>query len=110
MCNKHRDALLSLSRVEVHNTSITAFLEAIRTNIEPSLQLVMVILPSNKKDLYDAIKKQCCVDTPVPSQCVTMNVLKKQRGIMSVATKVAVQLNCKLGGEPWGLAIPVSVP
>jgi len=26
---------------------------------------------------------------------------------MSVATKIAIQLNCKLGGEVWHLEIPV---
>ena len=26
---------------------------------------------------------------------------------MSVMTKVAIQMNCKLGGEAWGLKIPV---
>lgn len=28
---------------------------------------------------------------------------------MTVATKVAIQLNCKLGGIPWALSIPVSI-
>jgi len=28
--------------------------------------------------------------------------------MMSVTTKVALQLNCKLGGELWALEIPVS--
>ena len=27
---------------------------------------------------------------------------------MSVVTKVAMQINCKLGGELWALEIPVS--
>ena len=26
---------------------------------------------------------------------------------MSVATKVAIQMNCKLGGEPWAVKIPM---
>ncbi len=28
--------------------------------------------------------------------------------LMSVVTKVAMQINCKLGGELWALEIPVS--
>ena len=28
---------------------------------------------------------------------------------MSVATKVGIQINAKLGGEIWGVAIPVRV-
>ena len=31
---------------------------------------------------------------------MTATVLGKPKGLMSVATKVAVQMNCKLGGEP----------
>ena len=35
-------------------------------------------------------------------------MLNKPKGLMSVATKVAVQMNCKLGGEPWSVRIPMS--
>ena len=35
--------------------------------------------------------------------------LAKKQMMMSVATKVAIQLNCKLGGEVWTLEIPVGV-
>lgn len=30
------------------------------------------------------------------------------KGVMSIATKVAVQLNCKMGGAPWALQIPLT--
>jgi hypothetical protein len=29
--------------------------------------------------------------------------------LMSVATKIAIQLNVKMGGEVWALEVPVSV-
>ena len=44
----------------------------------------------------------------LPSQVVTASVLSKPKGLMSVATKVAVQMNCKLGGEPWAVKIPLT--
>ena len=47
------------------------------------------------------------IDQPIPSQCVTSTVLNKPKGLMSVATKVAVQMNAKLGGEPWAVKIPM---
>lgn len=28
---------------------------------------------------------------------------------MSIATKVAIQLNCKIGGTPWSIEIPIQV-
>lgn len=69
--------------------------------------IVMVVIPNDKGDHYAAVKKKCCLERPIPSQCVTATVLNKPKGLMSVATKVAVQMNCKLGGEPWAVEIPM---
>ena len=44
----------------------------------------------------------------MPSQCLLARTLSKKQTMMSVTTKVALQLNCKLGGELWALEIPVS--
>ena len=38
---------------------------------------------------------------------MTATVLGKPKGLMSVATKVALQMNCKLGGEPCVVKIPL---
>jgi len=70
-------------------------------------QLIMCVIPNNKGDHYAAVKKKLCLENPVPSQCVTSTVLAKPKGLMSVATKVAVQMSCKLGGEPWAVQIPL---
>lgn len=45
----------------------------------------------------------------VPSQVIVSRTLSKKQMMMSVATKVAIQLNCKLGGEVWAVDIPVSI-
>ena len=50
-----------------------------------------------------------CVLVSVPSQVVLSKTLRKDKGLMSIATKIGIQLNCKLGGEPWVLKVPVSV-
>lgn len=68
----------------------------------------MCIVPNNRKDRYDAIKKLCCVEKPVPSQVVVGRTLSKKQMLMSVCTKIGIQLNCKLGGEVWAVEIPVS--
>ena len=44
----------------------------------------------------------------MPSQVIVARTLTKKNAMMSVTTKVAMQLNCKLGGELWALEIPVS--
>lgn len=72
-------------------------------------QLIVCVVPNTNKDTYDAIKRTCCVEFGVPSQVVTSNILNTQNmnKTKSVITKVAVQISCKLGGEIWGVTIPV---
>uniref|UniRef100_A0A8P4GKH9 Piwi like RNA-mediated silencing 1 n=1 Tax=Dicentrarchus labrax TaxID=13489 RepID=A0A8P4GKH9_DICLA len=69
------------------------------------LQRVVVILPSNRKDKYDSVKKFLCVDCPTPSQCVVARTLNK--ALMTVATKIILQMACKMGGELWSVEIPL---
>jgi len=68
--------------------------------------MVVVILPSNRKERYDAIKTYCCVENPVPSQVVLSRTLSKKQMLMSAATKIAIQLNCNMGGEVRAVEIP----
>ena len=42
------------------------------------------------------------------SQIIFNGTLAKAQMMMSVTTKIAVQMNCKLGGEAWTVEIPVS--
>ena len=70
-------------------------------------QIVMVVIPNDKGDHYAAVKKKCHIEKPTPSQCVTSTILNKPKGLMSVASKVAVQRICKLSGEPWAVDIPM---
>lgn len=74
----------------------------------PSSQVVC-LLSSNRKDKYDAIKKYLCTDCPTPSQCVVARTLGKQQTVMAIATKIALQMNCKMGGELWRVDMPVSL-
>jgi aubergine-like protein len=72
-------------------------------------QMVVCIVPNQNKDIYDAIKKVCCLEYGIASQVVTANILNtnNMNKTKSVITKLAVQMNCKLGGEPWGVIIPL---
>jgi len=71
-------------------------------------QMIFCVVPNEKGDQYSSIKKKCCVEQPVPSQVVTISkVLNKEKGYMSMATKVVTQMSCKIGGEPWAVEIPI---
>nr|XP_010971647.1 piwi-like protein 4 [Camelus bactrianus] len=83
-----------------------AFVHAVQKHVDPEVQLVMCVLPS-QKNYYDCIKKYLSSDCPVPSQCVLAQTLNKQGMMMSVATKIAMQMTCKLGGELWAVEIPL---
>ncbi|KAK9504298.1 hypothetical protein O3M35_010663 [Rhynocoris fuscipes] len=74
-----------------------------------SPDLIMTIALNNRADRYDAIKKKCYVERGIPSQVVLAKNLNP-RGAMSVATKIAIQINCKLGGAPWAVQIPFKKP
>ena len=54
------------------------------------------------------LQQYVSLSSVVPSQCILARTLSKKQMLMSVVTKVALQLNCKLGGELWALEIPVS--
>lgn len=69
---------------------------------------MVVVLPNSNKDKYDSIKKFLCVDCPTPSQCVVARTLSRPQALMTVATKIALQMACKMGGELWSVEIPVS--
>ncbi|KAI4503218.1 hypothetical protein M0802_001440 [Mischocyttarus mexicanus] len=68
-------------------------------------QFVFCVLSHNRTERYNAIKHKCCVDRPIPSQVIVQKNLSKG---FSVATKVAIQMNCKMGGIPWFVDIPLS--
>lgn len=71
--------------------------------------MVVVIVTSKRKDRYDAIKRICCLENPVPSQVVTSQIIDDDKKRKSVLTKVAIQMNVKLGGEIWQINIPVNI-
>ncbi|XP_046398366.1 piwi-like protein Siwi [Ischnura elegans] len=70
--------------------------------------LIMCLVTTTRADRYNAIKKRCCIDRAVPTQVVSERVLRNPKGLMSIATKVAIQINCKTGGAPWRVDMPLS--
>jgi len=93
--------------VELDNDRTETFVAGLKANCDKTTQMVICLLPNNAKVRYDAIKKLCCVEQPIPSQCVMTKTLMKQQMIMSVAGKIGMQLNCKLGGELWAVEVPL---
>ena len=73
-----------------------------------SVQLVMLVFPNPRADRYDTIKTFLTRRMPLPSQCILTKTISREQGLMSVCSKVLVQIQAKIGGQPWrvGPALP----
>ncbi|XP_014222980.1 piwi-like protein Ago3 isoform X2 [Trichogramma pretiosum] len=71
-----------------------------------TLEMVVIIFPTMRQDKYSAVKKICCVELPVPSQVIISRTISKPDKLRSVVAKIALQMNCKLGGALWALKNP----
>ncbi|CAH1801213.1 unnamed protein product [Owenia fusiformis] len=88
--------------VVIYQNRIGDWVRSITDNIRhKETQIVMPLLPTKNVPLYNAIKKTVCLDVPMYSQCVVANTVRDERKVMSIATKIAIQMTCKLGGAPW---------
>ncbi|KAM3610700.1 uncharacterized protein V6R79_007566 [Siganus canaliculatus] len=96
-------------RVELRDDRTETYVKSIHSQLtsEPNLQLVVCILVGNRDDLYSAIKKLCCVKSPIPSQAINVRTISQPQKLRSVAQKVLLQVNSKLGGELWTVIIPL---
>ncbi|XP_049868005.1 piwi-like protein Siwi [Pectinophora gossypiella] len=68
---------------------------------------ILCVLAKQLPDRYEAIKKKCTVDRAVPTQVVVARNMTS-KSAMSIATKIAIQINCKLGGAPWSVEVPMA--
>ncbi|KAF6212108.1 hypothetical protein GE061_012628 [Apolygus lucorum] len=94
---------------EIPDDRSSSYVECIEKSVSRhNPTLVMCILMTNKADRYEAIKKKCYVDRAIPSQVVLAKNLNS-KGVMSICTKIAIQMNCKIGGSPWGCPVPFKV-
>ncbi|XP_074061371.1 piwi-like protein 1 isoform X4 [Macrotis lagotis] len=102
--NELRKLIDSIHRCPVQDKT-EEYLKVLEDNVTPQTQIVVCLLSNNKKEKYDAIKKYLCINCPVPSQCIVAETLKKPQ-ILPIVTKLALQMNCKIGGHLWKVSIP----
>nr|XP_033806045.1 piwi-like protein 2 isoform X2 [Geotrypetes seraphini] len=89
-------------RTETYARNIKAALGS-----EGRIQMMVCIITGTRDDLYGAIKKLCCVQSPVPSQVINARTISQPNKLRAIAQKILLQINCKLGGELWGVDIPL---
>jgi aubergine-like protein len=93
--------------VQMNSDNADQYVNTLKQEITDKTQMVVCIVSSKSKVRYDAIKRICCLERPVPSQVCTSQIVEDLKKGRSVVTKIAIQMNCKLGGEIWQSHIPL---
>ncbi|KOC60009.1 Piwi-like protein 1 [Habropoda laboriosa] len=93
--------------IPLKDDRIETYVHALRNNIQQTVSLMIVIFPTNRTDKYSAVKRVCCVEMPVPSQVIISKTISRSDKLKSITEKIALQINCKIGGALWALAIPM---
>jgi len=96
-------------RISLQNDRNDTYVSEIRKecNAHPNIQIIVIFFPSLRDDRYAAVKQILCADMPVPSQCINSKTLRNDAKNRSIVLKIALQMNCKLGGTLWGVKIPM---
>ncbi|VDM65320.1 unnamed protein product [Strongylus vulgaris] len=100
------------------NTTVAAYHAAISDAIAraagQSIHMMVLILADDSKTRYDALKSWLCTETNIPSQCVQLSTLRgrphdrgRSKNFASIVLKIALQMNCKMGGALWRVSIPI---
>lgn len=99
-------AIANPKTVALSDDRTDSYVKQLRTLLNPTVQLALLVVPQQKSDRYAAIKKFCCLEMPVPSQVVCVKTINNEKRLNAVAQKIALQINCKLGGELWACKTP----
>ncbi|XP_060256810.1 piwi-like protein 3 isoform X8 [Ovis aries] len=83
--------------------TVQSYIRTLEKHASQKTQMVLCLLPTDNKEIYDGIKRYLCINYPIPSQCVLKRTLDRPKTPVTIATKIALQMNCKLGGALWKL-------
>ncbi|KAF0765863.1 piwi-like protein Siwi, partial [Aphis craccivora] len=90
------------TRININIRTYLVELDKAINTLNPAF--ILCVIESSRGDIYNMIKRHLCVTRAVLSQVVlSKQVVKSDK---SVCTKIAIQINCKLGGAPWRVVIP----
>lgn len=96
--------------MELDNDNASYYVQTLDQVARNDPQMIMCVVSNNNADRYAAIKKKLCIERSIPSQvmCERTVAPKNTRGLLSVATKVVIQMNTKLGNAPWKVKVPLA--
>lgn len=87
--------------VPIRDDNTRTYLNELEKILTQDPSFILIVVPNNRSDRYGAIKIYAS-DRMASTQIIVERTLKQQHArLLSIATKVAIQINCKLGGIPW---------
>jgi len=74
-------------------------------NDQRKTKIILLLLPGQKGkgQYYNEIKRFTLSQMQVPTQVVLSTTISKGKNLRSIITKVLMQINAKVGGEPWAM-------
>lgn len=99
--------VLQPEMLSLQNDSTENYIRTLKEYIHNRVQLVVIIFPFARNDKYAAVKKVCCIEKPIASQVIIARTISRQERLRSVVQKIALQINCKLGGTLWAVRVPI---
>lgn len=98
--------------IELPNDRVQTYEKEIKEIMTKDPKMIVIVVPNNTGDRYSVIKKLTCVGRSIPTQIIVSKTMMKKIGkeanLRSIASKVMIQINCKLGGAPWMINFPMS--
>lgn len=95
-----------LLRIPLDNDNQDSYVAEIRRISDLKPRIILALLPTNRADRYSTIKKECLINLGIPIQIVIKKSMT-HKNVGSIASKVIIQMNAKLGGIPWSIRMPV---
>lgn len=97
--------------IALDNDTPVTYSRQLQESASKDPKFIVVVVPNNAADRYALIKKETYVRRAIPTQVIVHKTMLAKKGnmggVMSIATKVMVQINCKLGGAPWKVNFPM---
>ncbi|OAD56703.1 Piwi-like protein 1 [Eufriesea mexicana] len=75
----------------LRDDKIETYVQTLRNNIKDIVNLMVIIFPTSRTDRFSAVKR----------------TISRGDKLKSITEKIALQINCKLGGALWALPIPM---
>jgi aubergine-like protein len=92
--------------VPLQSDRTEAYLKALKELPESTELAITLFGSAQRSDRYAAVKKFCYIERPMASQVILQKTISNERRLAAVVQKVALQINCKLGGELWSTRLP----